>query len=49
MVGGTGRVDTDEDSGGGLVSFLGFFAILSLRCTPLGMVPPGGVVGFARS
>jgi hypothetical protein len=38
VVGGTGLVDTVEESFGGLVSFFGFFAILLLRCSPLGML-----------
>ena len=33
----TGRVEGLEDSLGRLVSFLGFLAILLLRCSPLGM------------
>ena len=37
VVGATGRVDVDEESFAGLVSFLGFFAILLLRCSPLGI------------
>lgn len=31
VVGGVGRVDTLDDSLGGLVSFFGFFTILLLR------------------
>lgn len=37
VTGATGRVDTLDDSLGGLVSFLGFFTILLLRCSPFGM------------
>lgn len=35
VMGGMGRSDTD--SLGGELSFLGFFAILLLRCSPLAM------------
>lgn len=38
VVGAMGRVEVLDDSFGGLLSFLGFFVILLLRCTPLGMV-----------
>ena len=38
VVGAMGRVEVLDDSFGGLLSFLGFFAILLLRWTPLGMV-----------
>lgn len=38
VVGGIGRVDVPEESGGGLLSFFGFFVILLLRCSPLAMV-----------
>jgi hypothetical protein len=37
VVGGIGRSDVLEDSFGAEVSFFGFFAILLLRCSPLGM------------
>jgi hypothetical protein len=37
VVGATGRVDEPDTSLGGLVSFFGFFTILLLRCSPLGM------------
>ncbi|MCU0754229.1 MAG: hypothetical protein MUE46_03805 [Xanthomonadales bacterium] len=37
VVGATGRVELEETSFGGLASFLGFFTILLLRCSPLGM------------
>lgn len=40
VVGGIGRVDVPEESGGGLLSFFGFFVILLLRCSPLAMVYP---------
>ena len=40
MVGGIGREDAAEESFGGLLSFFGFFAILLLRCSPLGMLAP---------
>lgn len=33
VVGGVGRVETDVDSLGALVSFFGFFTILLLRCS----------------
>jgi len=38
VVGAMGRVEAAVESLGALVSFLGFFAILLLRCSPLGMV-----------
>jgi len=39
VIGATGRVDVDgAESSGGLLSFFGFFTILLLRCSPLGMV-----------
>jgi hypothetical protein len=40
VVGGIGREDAAEESFGGLLSFFGFFAILLLRCSPLGMLAP---------
>jgi hypothetical protein len=40
VVGGMGREDAAEESFGGLLSFFGFFAILLLRCSPLGMLAP---------
>jgi hypothetical protein len=51
VVGAMGRVEVLDGSGGKLVSFLGFFAILLLFCSPLAMVGsslnegnvPGGV------
>jgi len=39
VIGGMGRSDA-LCSLGGEVSFLGFFAILLLRCSPLAMGPP---------
>lgn len=38
VTGGTGRVDVEAESLGAPVSFLGFFTILLLRCSPLGIV-----------
>lgn len=38
VVGAIGRVEVEDASLAGLVSFLGFLAILLLRCSPLGMV-----------
>lgn len=38
VVGGVGRVDVEDESLGRSRSFFGFFDILSLRCTPLGMM-----------
>jgi hypothetical protein len=38
VVGGVGRSENDEDSFGEPLSFFGFFAILLLRCSPLGML-----------
>lgn len=37
VVGGVGRVEVEADSCGTPESFLGFFVILLLRCSPLGM------------
>lgn len=37
VIGAMGRVDVLDDSFGGLVSFLGFFDILLLRCSPFGI------------
>ncbi len=37
VVGGEGRVETELDSLGALLSFFGFFTILLLSCWPLGM------------
>jgi hypothetical protein len=37
VLGGIGRSDVDDDSRGAEVSFFGFFDILLLRCSPLGM------------
>ena len=37
VIGALGRLDVPEESGGVLVSFFGFFAILLLRCSPLAM------------
>jgi hypothetical protein len=38
VVGGVGRVETELESFGAVESFLGFFTILLLRCSPLAMV-----------
>jgi hypothetical protein len=40
VVGALGLVEVDDDSFGGALSFLGFFVILLLRCSPLAMCAP---------
>src|SRR3990167_10046786 len=48
VTGGMGRSEPPL-SLGSEVSFLGFFAILLLRCSPLAIVPPVKVSGWDRS